>query len=62
MLSQHVELCFVDGYVSSVVRNGYLSQQTIQTGIGDIEINLHKIRDRSGTEYALIARVGTTLS
>lgn len=32
-----------------VVRNGYLPERTIQTGLGDIEIKVPKVRDRSGT-------------
>ena len=32
---------------SAVVRNGYLPKQWIQTGLGDIEVKVPKIRDRS---------------
>ena len=32
----------------AVVRNGYLPKRTIQTGLGDIEIKVPKVRDRSG--------------
>jgi len=32
---------------SAVVRNGYLPERTIQTGLGDIEIKVPKVRDRS---------------
>lgn len=32
----------------SLVRNGYLPARTIQTGIGDVEIKIPKIRDRNG--------------
>jgi len=32
-----------------VVRNGYLPGRTIQTGIGDVEIKVPKVRDRSGS-------------
>ena len=34
---------------TAVVRNGYLPERTIQTGLGDIEIKVPKVRDRSGT-------------
>jgi len=34
---------------SAVVRNGYLPDRTIQTGIGDVEVRVPKVRDRSGT-------------
>jgi putative transposase len=30
-----------------VVRNGYLPERTIQTGIGDVEVKVPKVRDRS---------------
>src|SRR5699024_10266008 len=32
----------------AVVRNGYLPQRTVQTGIGDVEVKVPKVRDRSG--------------
>src|SRR5690625_6567892 len=32
----------------TVVRNGYLPTRTIQTSIGDVEVRVHKVRDRSG--------------
>jgi transposase-like protein len=32
-----------------VVRNGYLPERTIQTGIGDVDIKVPKVRDRSGS-------------
>lgn len=32
----------------AVVRNGYLPQRTVQTGIGDITVKVPKVRDRSG--------------
>lgn len=31
-----------------VVRNGYLPERTIQTGIGEVEVKIPKIRDRAG--------------
>ena len=33
---------------SAVVRNGYLPGRTIQTGIGNVEVKVPKVRDRSG--------------
>ncbi|HCL29708.1 MAG TPA: IS256 family transposase, partial [Candidatus Latescibacteria bacterium] len=30
------------------VRNGYLPERTVQTGIGDVEIKVPRVRDRSG--------------
>lgn len=34
---------------AAVVRNGYLPKRPIQTGLGDIEVKVPKVRDRSGT-------------
>lgn len=34
---------------AAVVRNGYLPERTIQTGLGDINVKLPKVRDRSGS-------------
>ena len=31
----------------AVVRNGYLPQPTVQTGIGDVKVKVPKVRDRS---------------
>jgi transposase-like protein len=33
----------------AVVRNGYQPERTVQTGIGDVEVQLPKTRDRSGS-------------
>lgn len=33
----------------AVVRNGYLPKRTIQTGVGDVEVQVPKVRDRKGT-------------
>ncbi|APZ43259.1 IS256 family transposase [Acidihalobacter ferrooxydans] len=32
----------------AVVRNGYLPERTVQTGIGDVTVRVPKVRDRSG--------------
>lgn len=48
MLSQYAEYRLDDGRLA-VVRNGYLPSRTIQTGIGDVEIKVPKVRDRSGS-------------
>jgi len=34
---------------AAVVRNGYLPERSIQTGLGDIEIKVPKVRDRCGS-------------
>ena len=33
----------------AVVRNGYLPERTITTGVGEVEIQVPKVRDRSGS-------------
>jgi len=45
-LNNFNELKLEDGR-QAVVRNGYLPSRTIQTGIGDVEIRVPKVRDRS---------------
>ncbi|WP_346798123.1 IS256 family transposase [Halomonas sp. Bachu 37] len=32
----------------AVVRNGYLPERTVQTGVGDVSVQVPKVRDRSG--------------
>ena len=34
---------------AAVVRNGYLPGRAVQTGIGDVEVRVPKVRDRSGS-------------
>ena len=46
LLSQHSQLQ-VDGK-RAVVRNGYLPERNVQTGLGDISVKVPKVRDRSG--------------
>lgn len=48
LLEQYAQLKLLDGH-QAVVRNGFLPERTIQTGIGDIEIKVPKVRDRSGS-------------
>ncbi|HGF0936977.1 TPA: IS256 family transposase [Legionella pneumophila] len=48
MLNEHKDHKLSDGR-QMVVRNGYLPERTIQTGIGDVEIKVPKVRDRSGS-------------
>lgn len=47
LLEHHVEHRLSDGR-QAVVRNGYLPERTVQTGIGDVEVKVPKVRDRSG--------------
>ncbi|MEH6473647.1 MAG: IS256 family transposase [Halopseudomonas sp.] len=48
LLDQHANTRLIDGR-QAVVRNGHLPERTVQTGIGDIEIKVPKVRDRSGS-------------
>ena len=47
LLEQHAEHRLPDGR-KAVVRNG-LPERTVQTGIGNVEIKVPKVRDRSGS-------------
>jgi hypothetical protein len=47
-IEQHSALQTDEGK-AVVVRNGYLPQRPIQTGLGDIEVKVPKVRDRSGS-------------
>ena len=46
MLVEYKDHKLSDGR-QAVVRNGYLPERTVQTGIGDVEVQLPKVRDRS---------------
>ena len=46
MLQQYQDLKLPDGK-RAVVRNGYLPERTIQTGVGDVSVQVPKVRDRS---------------
>ena len=48
LLDEHAQQRLPDGR-QAVVRNGYLPERTIQTGIGDVEVKVPKVRDRSGS-------------
>lgn len=48
MLEQYKHLKLLDGR-QAVVRNGYLPERTIQTGIGEVEVKVPKVRDRTGS-------------
>lgn len=48
LLEQHAEHRLPDGRKAEV-RNGYLPERTVQTGIGNVEIKVPKVRDRSGS-------------
>lgn len=48
MLSAYSEVRLLDGRLP-VVRNGYLPARQIQTGIGEVEVQVPKVRDRSSS-------------
>ena len=48
MLDQHADVRLSDGR-QTVVRNGHLPERTVQIGIGNIEVKVAKVRDRSGS-------------
>jgi putative transposase len=56
LLSEHEHLKLLDGRLA-LVRNGYLPERTIQTGIGDASIQVPKIRDRSGSGIHFISQL-----
>ena len=47
LLDRHKDLSLDDGR-QAVVKNGFLPERTIQTGLGDIPVKVPKVRDRSG--------------
>ncbi len=47
LLSQYAELKNEQGH-QQIVRNGYLPERSIQTGIGQVKVKVPKIRDKSG--------------
>ena len=48
LLDEHQGLRLLDGR-QALVRNGYLPERTIQTGLGDVAVKVPKVRDRSGS-------------
>lgn len=48
LLGQYADVSTPDGR-QAVVRNGHLPKRTIQTGIGDVDVQVPKVRDRSGS-------------
>ncbi|MFB9145470.1 MULTISPECIES: IS256 family transposase [Halomonas] len=46
-LEQYADQRLDDGR-QAVVRNGYLPERTVQTGVGDVSVQVPKVRDRSG--------------
>ncbi len=48
LLDEHSQRRLPDGR-QAVVKNGYPPERTVQTGIGDVEVKVPKVRDRSGS-------------
>ncbi|WP_375191770.1 IS256 family transposase [Marinobacter sp.] len=48
LLKQYADVKTPNGR-RAVVRNGHLPKRTIQTGVGDVEVQVPKVRDRSGS-------------
>lgn len=48
LLDQHAEVRLPDGRQAEV-RNGHLPERTVQTGLGDVEVRVRKVRDRRGS-------------
>ncbi|WP_031432313.1 IS256 family transposase [Methylomarinum vadi] len=55
-IDQHSGLKTDEGK-AAVVRNGYLPERSIQTGLGDIEVKVPKVRDRSGSGIKFNSRL-----
>jgi putative transposase len=47
LLAQYVDRCDTQGR-QSLVRNGYLPERDVQTGIGAVRVKVPRVRDRSG--------------
>jgi transposase-like protein len=47
LLHHYKDVRLLDGR-QAVVRNGFLPDRTVQTGVGDVEVKVPKVRDRSG--------------
>lgn len=61
LLDIHVQRSLPDGR-QAVVRNGYLPERTIQTGIGNVDIKVPKVRDRSGSGIHFTSSPAAALS
>ena len=48
LLNQHADVRLSDGR-QAVVRNSHLPERTVQTSIGNVEVKVPKVRDRSGS-------------
>ena len=60
LLETHKENCLEDGR-QAVIRNGYLPERDVQTGIGPVKVQLPKVRDRSGNGVKFNSKLYPTL-
>ena len=47
-LLRQFEHCRTQGGNAAVVRNGYLPERTLQTGVGAVSVRVPKVRSRTG--------------
>ncbi len=59
-LEQYQELRDEQGH-QRVVRNGYLPERDIQTGLGGIQVRVPRTRDRSGNKSEEVIRFRSSL-
>ena len=48
LLAQHSDIRTADDR-RAIVRNGHLPARTIQTGVGEVDVQVPKVRDRNGS-------------
>ena len=56
LLEEHSSRRLPDG-LKALVRNGYLPERMVQTGIGDVTVKVPKVRDRSGNGIKFNSRI-----
>ncbi len=56
LLDHFADLKAKDGRIA-VVRNGYLPEREIQTGLGSVKVKVPKVRDRSGSGIKFNSRL-----
>src|SRR5690625_2944400 len=56
LLEESSSLRFADCR-KALVRNGYLPERSVQTGIGDVTVKVPKVRDRSGNGIKFNSRI-----
>lgn len=56
LLAEHKDITTITGH-RAVVRNGFLPERQILTGIGTVDVQVPKVRDRSGNGVKFISRL-----